>query len=108
VAGDFPSNVEASASASPVPARASFSRMIGRHFLFGLVWVLFLSQAFMVVAFASTAKKPPTPLILAFSFLGGTLLAMHTKRFGILWFFVGAIASFFLAATLLAASRATG
>jgi hypothetical protein len=82
--------------------------VIGRRFLFGLVWLLFLSQAFMVVAFASTAKKPPAPLVLAFSFLGGTLLAMHTKRFGILWFFLGAIASFIVAATLIAVFRATG
>lgn len=98
---DLTAPVEANANVERVPAKLSKFREIGRLLIFGLVWASFLSEAFMLVVFAMSARKLLVPLVLGFSFLGGTLLAMHTKRLGILWFFVGAIACFFIAAAVI-------
>jgi len=96
---------ESVTTAQSAKRRISVSKPI-RWLGIGFLWLVVISQAFMVIAFITTGKKLPPPLLMSFALVCGGVTAVHVPSKRVLWFLIGAVASFFAAAILSTMFRA--
>lgn len=89
--------------ATPHAAISPFIRWLG----IGFLWLIVISQAFMVVAFVTTGKKLPPALAISFALVCGGAAAVHVSKKRTLWFAIVSVAGFIVAAVLSAIFRTT-